>query len=141
MKKYVIAFTVLNLVLAIVLALLAESLKMKGGGGFGVAAAISSAFLAGWLFVRDFDRPPSNDEKASFAWKSLVTIWVLSLAFAAVALPFLMSAKAFADTLSFLASWQYIGLIAGVLLFVSVIYYFGIRWSFGLYAKVITSQR
>ena len=141
MKKYVIAFTVVNLALTIVLALVAEVLKMKGGSSFGVAAAISAAFLAGWLFVRDYDRPPSNDEKTSFAWKALVTTWVLSFAVAAAVLPFLMSAKDFKSALSFLASWQYGGLVAGVLLFVSAIYYFGIRWSFGWYAKVTASQR
>jgi hypothetical protein len=141
MKKYVITFTVSNLVLTVVLALLAGALKMKAGSSFGVVAAVSAAFVAGWVFVRDYDRPPSNDEKTSFAWKSLATTWVLSFALAAAVLPFLMSTKDLKNALSFLASWQYGGLVAGVILFVSSIYYFAIRWSFGWYAKVTASQR
>ena len=134
MKKYVIAFTVVNLVLTVVLALLASALKMNGGTSLGAGAAVSSAFLAGWLFFRDYDRAPSGDEKTNFAWKSLATIWVLSLAVAAVVIPFFMSAKEFQSALSFIASWRYGGFFAGVILFVSSIYYFGIRWAFGWYA-------
>ncbi len=141
MKKYVIAFTAVNLVLTISLALLAGALKLKAGNSLGVAAAVSSAFLAGWLFFRDYDRAPSGEEKTSFAWQSLATTWALSLAFAAVVLPFFMSAKDFKNALSFLASWQYGGFFVGVLLFVSTVYYFAIRWAFGWHAKIATSKR
>jgi hypothetical protein len=141
MKKYVIAFTVVNLVLTVVLALLASAFKMKGGNSLGAGAAVSSAFLAGWLFFRDYDRAPSGDEKTSFAWKSLATIWVMSLAVAAVVIAFFMSAKDFKSALSFIASWRYGGFFVGVILFVSAIYYFGIRWSFGWYAKIAASKR
>jgi len=141
MKKYVIAFTIVNLVLTAVLALIVSVLRMNGGSGLGAGAAVSSAFLAGWLFFRDYDRAPSGDEKTSFAWKSVATIWVLSLALAAVALPFFMSSTDFVRALSLLASWPYGGFFVGVLLFVSTIYYLGIRWSFGWYGKIAAGKR
>jgi hypothetical protein len=143
MKKYVMAFTGVNLVLTAVLALLVGALKIKGGTStsMGASLAMASAFVAGWLFFRDHDRAPSVKEKISFAWKSLATIWALSLTVAAVVLPFYMSARDFQSVLSLITSSRYVGYFAGVFLFVSAIYYFGIRWSFGWYAKFAAKQR
>ena len=141
MNRYVALFTAANVVLTIAVAALAELLKLKSGSGLAVAAALGASFFAAAAFARDHSRPPTSEERGAFAWRALLSTWVVSLVLAAMLLAFLVEPAELRALYRTLMSATALTIAAGAMLFVSAIYYVAIRWSFGWYAKLAAGQR
>jgi len=141
MKRYVIVFGLANVVLLIVLALVAQLLKLRIGTSLAVTSSGASAIIAGGLFFRDYDRAPSSEEKSSFAWGALATTWLVSVLLAGAVLPFLMKAGDLKRFFSLFSSWGAASYAACAVLVVSTIHYFALRWMFGVYAKISAGKR
>jgi hypothetical protein len=92
MNPYVIRFTLANVILTVVLAIIAEMVKLKSGSGLAVAAAIASSFFAASAFAKDHSREPTSAEKGVFAWRALLATWLVSLGLAAIVLTIFSSA-------------------------------------------------
>lgn len=137
MNPYVIRFAIVNAVLTVVLGVIAEIIKLKSGGGFAVACAIAASFFAASAFAKDHSREPTVEEKRTFAWRALVATWLISLVLTAIVLAIFSTAAEVGDVLRFLMKGSVFALVAGTLLLVSAIYYVGIRWSFGWYARQV----
>jgi hypothetical protein len=135
LKKYAAIFTVAYLVLTIICALLASALKMKGGAGLNIAATLASGFIAAWAFNRENARLPTDEEKKSFAWQSVLGAMIIS---ACLVVAFFFSLPG-AERRALLKpgidpSLLMLGSV--VLVIFSAIYYFAIRWSFSWYTKL-----
>jgi hypothetical protein len=141
MNSYVIRFTIANIVLTVVLAILAEAMRLKSGSSFAVAAAIASSFFAAAAFAKDHSRAPTSAEKATFAWRALLTTWLASLLLAALVLTIFSDGSEIRATATFLTSGSTLALVVGTFLFVSAVYYVAIRWSFGWYARLAAERR
>ena len=140
MNPYVIRFTIANAVLTVALAILAEMLKLKSGSGLAAGCAIASSFFAAAAFAKDHSREPTSAEKSAFAWRAVLATWLVSLVLAGMFLAVFSSAAEVRGILGVLKSGSMLALMVGTLLFVSAIYYLGIRWSFGWYARLAASR-
>jgi polyferredoxin len=141
MNRYVIRFTVAYVILTVVLACLAELLNLKFDGSLIAGAVMASSFFAGAAFARDHARPPTDEERTSFARRALMATWLVTLVLAAIVIAIWIAP---AEILSFARSFMsgsVLALAIGALLLVSAIYYFAIRWSFGFYAKIAAGRR
>jgi hypothetical protein len=127
MNPYVVRFTLANITLTVVLAIVAEMIKLKSGSGFAVAAAIASSYFAASAFAKDHSREPTPAEKGVFAWRSLLAMWLISLGIAAIFLAIFSSAAEVRGVISFLKSGSILAVVGGTLLFLSAIYYVVIR--------------
>lgn len=141
LTRYIVIFTVANLILTIAIGVLAEVLKLNSGGGLAVTAALGASFLAAAAFAKDHARPPSNEEKRSFAWRALLSTWLVSLVLSAAVLAFLIPASDARVLLRTLLSGMGLVFMLGALVVISAIYYFAIRWAFGWYAKLATTRK
>lgn len=136
MKKYTLTFAVAYLVLALALVAIAELLKIKGGAGFGIAATFAASFLAAWKFTKDHDRQPTPEERKSYAWQALLSVWVISLLLVAVIFAAFLSPSETRAMFTFMATKTFLAIGSGAAVFVSLVYYVAIRWSFAWYAKI-----
>lgn len=141
LNRYVLIFTVANVFLTIAVAVLAEALKLKSGSSFGLVVALGSSVFAAWAFVRNHERPPTPEEKNSFAWRALVSTLLVSLILSALVLGFLVAPSELKNMVDTLKSGTVLAMVAGALIFISAIYYLAIRWSFGWYANLASKQR
>ena len=135
MKKYAAIFTIAYLVLTVICALLVSALRMKGGAGLNIAATLAAAFIAAWAFNRDNARLPTDDEKKSFAWLSVLGAMVIS-ACLVVAFFFSLPGSEQKSLLKPGIDPSLLMIGAVVLVIFSTIYYFAIRWSFSWYTKL-----
>lgn len=141
MNPYVIRFIIANVALMIVLAIVAEILELKSGSGLAVGSALASSFFAAGAFAKDHSREPSSAEKGAFAWRALLATWLVSLVLTGIALAIFSNASEVRSVGGFLRSGSNLALVGGTLLFVSAIYYVGIRWSFGWYARLAAARK
>ena len=135
MNRYIKIFTFSYVVLVVLLAGLAEILKVKSGTPFAVASVLGATFFASAAFAKDHARAPTREEKAAFAWRALLSVWLLSLVFSVVFMAILVPASEVRSMLRMFTSGSTLVWIGGLFLFLSVIHYLAIRWSFGWYAK------
>jgi hypothetical protein len=134
LKRYIIIFTISYVILLLLLGGLAEILKLSSGTAFAVAAVGGASFFAAAAFAKDHARPPTGEEKTSFAWRALLSVWVVSLLFSAVFIASQVPAGELRGLLRSFTSGSALALGAGFFLFASALHYFAIRWSFGWYA-------
>ena len=135
MSRHIKIFTVSYLILILLLAGLAEILKIQSGTPFAVASVLGATLFASMAFAKDHARAPTNEEKSSFAWRALLCVWLISLLCAAVFIAVLVPASEVRSFLRTFTSGSALALAAGFFLFISAIHYVAIRWSFGWYAR------
>jgi hypothetical protein len=133
MKKYVFIFSAAYFLLT---ALSAAFLAGKSGGaGVNLAIAIGSSFLAAAMFVKAHGRAPTNEEKTSYAWGSLLASCLISLILVLAFISYSFSSQQIAAFKVLFANSAFL-ITVGIALFIfGVIYYFAIKWSFSWYAN------
>lgn len=136
MKKYTLTFSFAYLVLALALGAIVELLKIKAGASFGIAATFAASFIAAWKFTKDHGRQPTLEEKKSYAWQALISVWAISLLLVAVAFATLLSPSETRAMSNLMATSSFLAIGVGVAVFISLVYYVAIRWSFAWYAKL-----
>lgn len=141
MNRYVGRFVIANFVLMVLVAVLAEVLKLNSGAGLAIGATMGSSFFAAAAFAKDHGRAPTKLEKGAFAWRALCATWLISLFLVAVIAAIFVPVAEIRELARSLASGAVIGIGIGVVLFVSAINYVGIRWSFGWFAKLTAEGR
>ena len=140
MNPYVIRFTIANVALTVAFSILAAILKLKSGSGLAVGAALMSSMFAASAFVKDHSREPTAEEKGQFAWRALLATWLVSLVLAVIVVSAVSTAAEARAVLKFLLSGSALAIVGGTLLLVSAIYYVGIRWTFGWYARQVAAR-
>lgn len=137
MKKYTFVFSAAYLLLTLILAAIAELVEIKSGAsGLGIAAVFGASSIAAWSFHKDHARVPTLEEKKSYAWQALLSTWLVSLLLVVCAIALFFSP---ADTKAILGLMQtklFLAIFAGGALFISLVNYVAIRWSFGWYANL-----
>lgn len=140
MNPYVLRFLIANVVLTVIFGVIAEMMKLKSASGLAVAATIGAGMYAASAFAKDHAREPSSAEVGGFAWRALLATWVVSLV---LFVGFLMMFSSAAEVRA-LFGYSRVGLMSallvGVVLFVSAVYYVGIRWSFKWYARLAVKR-
>ncbi|MDP3700314.1 MAG: ABZJ_00895 family protein [Hylemonella sp.] len=138
MKKYTLVFSIAYLVFGLVFFAVAELLKINANASFSVATTLASSFLAAWKFAKDHGREPTIEEKKSYAWQALLSVWVISLILAIVMFAAFLSPSEAKGVLTVMGTWQttYLVIGLGISVFVSLVYYVAIRWSFAWFAKL-----
>jgi hypothetical protein len=134
LKRYITIFTAAYAALILLFTAVAEILKLNAGTAFAVASVMGAGFIASAVFGKDRDRAPTREEKGAFAWRALLCVWLVSLAFSIVLLALLVPAGELRAMLRSFTSDSMPVLAAGIVVFISVLYYIAIRWSFGWYA-------
>lgn len=132
---------IVNVAFTILVGIIAEVLKLKSGSGLAIGACIASSFFAASAFVKDHGRNPTKAEKGTFAWRALCATWLVSLTLTILFLAVFVSAAEVAAFTRALKSGTGLAFGIGAVLFISTIYYIGIRWSFGWYAQMAVKQR
>ena len=141
MNPYVIRFALANVVVTVLLAIMAEILKLKSASGLAVGAAIAASFFAASAFAKDHSREPTSEEKGVFALRALLATWLISFVLVGIALAIFSTAAEVQGMLRFLKSRSMLALVGGAVLFISAVYYVGIRWSFGWYARMAAARK
>jgi hypothetical protein len=130
MKKYIIIYTVSNLLLTIIAIKLSSLLAIDTSTTLNAAVTIGASFVAARWFTNDHVRIPSQSEATSFARLALISSWLVSILLVYVVL----SASAL-DMIKALASNLGLVLTLMISLIISLVYYFVIKWAFAWYAK------
>jgi hypothetical protein len=130
MKKYIIIYTVCNLLLTITAIKLSSLLAIDTSTTLNAAVAIGASFVAARWFTNDHVRIPSQSEATSFARLALISSWLVSILLVYVVL----SASAL-DMIKALASNLGLVLTLMISVIISLVYYFVIKWAFAWYAK------
>lgn len=142
MNRYVLIFTAAYVLWVFALAILTVVFELESGSSFTIAGLLASTFAASAAFVKDYKRPPTEEEKKAFAsratgWHALTSI-VISILLIGIAL-----GPAQRESLFSLLNMPTILWFATFIL--TVVYlifcYFGIRWIFGWYANLACKQR
>lgn len=141
LKPYVVRFAIAYVMVTILLAVGAAAMKLDTRASLAVVSALAATFFAAAAFANDHGRGPTSQERSSFAWWALVMTWVVSLVFTAVILAVLLSREDLRGLLAMMRDRQILAIVAGTLLFVSVIEYVAIRWAFGWYARSAAARR
>ena len=136
MKKYTLIFCAAYLVLAIVVAVVAEWLKLKGSAGLGIAATLAASSFSAWKFTKDHNRQPTLEEKKAYAWQALAGVWVVSLVLILVVFFAILPLSDAKALLNIMTTKFFLAVAACGALFISILYYVAIRWSFAWYAKM-----
>lgn len=136
MKKYTLIFCATYFVLAIVVAVVAEWLKLKGGAGLGIVATLAASSFSAWKFTKDHNRQPTLEEKKAYAWQALAGVWVVSLILVLAVFFAIFSPSDTKALLSIMATKFFLIVATCGALFISLLYYIAIRWSFAWYAKM-----
>lgn len=140
MNRYIVIFTVANLILTIAIGVVTSILNLKSGSGLAVGAAMGASILAASSFVKAHARAPTREETKAFAWRALLSTWLVSLVLTALVLVFLMPGSLRGLSRG-LFSGMGLAFALGAFLIISAIYYLGIRWSFGWYGKQAAARR
>ena len=135
MKKYTLLFTITYFAITLIIAVITTLLEIGGELFSGIATTFAASALAAWRFANDHGREPSLEEKKSFAWQALASIWVISLLMAGIVVVVLLSPDEMKEAFDLLTSQRFLIILVLVTLFVSLIYYAVIRWTFAWYAK------
>jgi hypothetical protein len=135
LKKYTLVFAAAYGVMTLALGFLVDATNMKGGGGLNVVATLAGGFGAAHLFARDHGRGPTLEERKRFAWQALLAVWLVSLLLMAATLAFFASPGEVRAVRHMLASGRMLLIGLAAMGFVSLIYFFVIRWSFSWYAR------
>ena len=141
MTRYIVIFTVTNFLMTIAIGVVASILNLKSGSGMAVGAALGASILAASSFVKAHARAPTREETKAFAWRALLSTWLVSLVLTAVVVLGFMPASEARGLLRGLFSGVGLVFLLGALFFISAIYYLGIRWSFGWYGKQAMAAR
>jgi hypothetical protein len=134
LKRYITIFTAAYVALLVLFAVVVEILKLNAGTAFAVVSVMGAGFIASAVFAKDHARAPTSEEKAAFAWRALLCVWLMSLAASITLLALLVPASELRAMLRSFTSGSMPALAAGIVAFISVLYYVAIRWSFGWYA-------
>ncbi|MBG9387422.1 ABZJ_00895 family protein [Caenimonas aquaedulcis] len=133
MNKYVFRFGIVTVVSDLVRTALEALLKREFGAGFVLASALAASMFAAYSFAKDHDREPSPEEKHEFAWRA-VGVYLAS-AFIMAAITVLITPLA-GVAIRQLFTGSFLSVAIPVCLIASVIYYRGIRWVFGRFARL-----
>ena len=141
MNRYVAIFTAVNAALTVTVAVLTEVLKVESGSGLAIVAVLAASIAAAAVFARDHARPPTSEESAAFAWRSLLTTWLVSLVLISVALTWLAAPEELQSMARMFRSGMVVAFAVGAVVVTSAIYYVAIRWSFAWYAKLAARRQ
>jgi hypothetical protein len=141
MSRYIIIFTVTNLLMTIAIGVVTSIFDLKSGSGMAVGAAMGASILAAAAFVKAHARAPTREETKDFAWRALLATWLVSLVLTAIVVLVLLPAGEARSLFRGLSSGMGLVFVLGAFFFVSVIYYFGIRWAFGWYGKQAAARK
>jgi hypothetical protein len=133
MKKYVLIFAIMYLLLMAALSMARVFLKLEGGTVQNVVMICLSSMIVASLFVRDQKRSPTEDETKSFSLLALLSVWVISIPvmIGLIAFQSGFSPDEVGATLDALASMSFLV----IFILTSVLYYIVIRLAFSLYIK------
>lgn len=141
MNRYIIIFTVTNVVMTIAIGVVTSILNIKSGSGMAVGAAFGASVMAASAFVKAHARAPTLEETKDFAWRALLATWLVSLVLTAAVVLALMPASEARSLLRGLFSGMGLVILLGASLFISAIYYVSIRWAFGWYGKQAAARK
>jgi len=136
LKKYTLVFAIAYLVLTVVVTLIIEMLDVIGGNSANFAVALGASFIAAAKFSREQRRLPTVEEKRTFAWQGLLSVWAISLVLAIAVFTFLIPELKLSDLLGLLRDPTILAIAVIAAGFISAIYYVAIRWSFSWYTRV-----
>jgi membrane protease YdiL (CAAX protease family) len=142
LNRYALIFIIANTLLTIALAALFATFDLGSGGSLTVALVIAPTFFASAAFVKDHKRPPTEDEKSSFAWRAIGAYVLTSVATAALLIGIELNPEERAALLTSGGMSMIVWIISLVLIGIYLtICYFGVRWLFGWYARIACKRR
>jgi hypothetical protein len=140
LNRYIVIFTVTNLLLTLAIGVVAAIFKLNSGSGLAAGAAMCASIFAASAFVKAHARAPTREETKAFAWRALLSTWLVSLVLTALVLVFLMPGSLRGLSRG-LTSGMGLVFVLGAFFVISAIYYVGIRWSFGWYGKQAAARK
>ena len=135
MKKYVLIFAIMYLLLMAALSMARVFLKLEGGTVQNVVMVCLSSMIVARLFVRDQKRSPIENETKSFSLLALLSVWAISIPvmIGLIAYQSNYSPAEVGTTLNTLASTSFLV----IFVLTSGLYYIVIRLAFSLYIKKV----
>lgn len=133
MQKYVTRFITYYFLMTILVATITTLLKMDSSLSL-VTVAIASA-IVGDNFSKDHRRLPTKEEINDYALSAMLGAWVVSLLLTIIVLSVFASPSEIDAIRDILSVKTTLIVLPFILVFMSVIYYFAIRWAFSWQAK------
>jgi hypothetical protein len=137
LKPHVRQFLVFYFLATIAIAIVATLLKLGSSAGLNFAAVFGAGYFAASKFVKAEGREPSDEEKKTLAWQGLLGTWVISLVLVLLVFVVTVPFAALGEALVAFASVSTLLIMVFAFSFISVLYYFAIRWSFSAGAKAM----
>ena len=132
--KYIIRFGVTYTIGLIVLSAISYIFDLDLGSGASIGLLAGSAVYSVGKFIRENNRAPSKREKSKMIWSSFVLSWLLSLLPIFVGALVLGGGQGLAELLR-LMDQAGMAIIAGMSIFVSLVYLAVLYYCYGGLAK------
>jgi len=133
MKKYINLFALWYLIAVIALGIVSYLFNINSAST-SIASIIAAGMAAGSSFAKDYNRPPTPEEKSSFAWGATFVIVAFTTIALALIYFFGLSDKEAASISNVLSSGLFLGMFGGLVIFILLVSFWAARWSFGWYA-------
>ncbi len=134
LTKYIIKFGITYTIGLIALFLISYIFDLDLGSGASIGVLAGSAVYSVGKFIRDNKRIPSKKEKSKMVWSSFAVSWLVPIFLLFIAVLVLGGGQGLAE-LSSLAAQANVAIIAGISIFVSLIYLAILYYSYGGLAK------
>lgn len=129
--KYILRYAVVHLLLLVGISIILGLLEIEPNSGVTIGALMGAAMAVIMKFIQDNKRPPNKSEKNYLVWLSLLVSIAISLLLSSVVLFFSGEVR---ELFEMLASIGYFVFVF-ILLFVSVVCFCVLWFSYGYFAK------
>ena len=133
-NRYIFKFSIAYFVGIIALAVILHVFELEHNSGASIAVLIGAAMYCVGKFIEENKRIPNKSEKSKMIWFSLLASWLISIIQLFIIVLIVDGAPILAE-LSSLIEKLNITIITGIVIFVSLIYFAILSWSYGSLAE------
>jgi hypothetical protein len=134
LSSYTIRFAIAYCIGLIIVAGIFYIFDLEHSSGASVGVLIGAAMFSASKFIQDNHRLPSKTEKSRLIWQSFLVSWLVTLVLLLVMVIALGGLQVLAE-MSQLASRLSVTIVAGVIIFASLVQWAVLYFSYGSLAK------
>ena len=133
-NKYIINFTLGYVIGLIALTIIFHFLNLENNSGASIGVLIGAAMFSAGKFIQDHKRVPDKKEKSRLVWTSLAISWLVSIVLL-IASVLIFDGQQGLNDLSLLIQELNALIITGIIVFLSLIQFLVLSFSYGYLAQ------
>lgn len=133
-NKYIFKFSVTYAIGLIALTAIFNIFDLDHSTGASIGVLIGAAMYSVGKFIEENKRIPNKAEKSKLVWLSLISSFITSIILAVIVISVLDDAQGLAELAKLLEKLNVV-ILSGATIFVLLIYFAVLSWSYGSLAK------